>query len=89
MERQSLDRWDGGLGLTLWASESCARRRSWPAPPGSIAVNFIGEPQAVRCGPWICVSSTASPQFGALSSPASQPAALDLKGSDAVTLIST
>jgi hypothetical protein len=30
-----------------------------------------------------------SPQFGALSSPASQPAAFDLKGSDAVTLIST
>jgi len=31
----------------------------------------------------------ASPQFGALSSPASQPAAFDFKGSDAVTLIST
>jgi len=24
---------------------------------GSIADNFIGEPQAVHCGPWFCVSS--------------------------------
>jgi hypothetical protein len=64
-------------------------RKSWPNAPGSIAVSFIGEPQAVHCGPWFCESSMASPQFGALSSPASQPAAFDLKGSDAVTLIST
>jgi hypothetical protein len=56
----------------------------------SIAVSFIGEPQAVHCGPWLCLSSMpCSPQFGALSSPASQPAAFDFKGSDAVTLIST
>jgi hypothetical protein len=32
-------------------------RRSWANPLGSIAVNFIGEPQAVHCGPWFCVSS--------------------------------
>jgi hypothetical protein len=24
---------------------------------GSIAVSFIGEPQAVHCGPWFCISS--------------------------------
>jgi hypothetical protein len=30
---------------------------SWPNPPGSIAVNVIGEPQAVHCGPGFCVSS--------------------------------
>jgi hypothetical protein len=32
-------------------------RKSWPSALGSIAVNFIGEPQAVHCGPWFCVSS--------------------------------
>jgi hypothetical protein len=32
-------------------------RRSWPNALGSIAVNFIGEPHAVHCGPWFCVSS--------------------------------
>jgi hypothetical protein len=26
---------------------------------GSIATNFIGEPQAVHCGPWFCLSSKA------------------------------
>jgi hypothetical protein len=56
---------------------------------GSIAVNFMGEPQAVHCGPWFCVSSMALPQFGALSSPASQPVAFDFNGSDATTLLST
>ena len=51
---------------------------------------LIGEPQAVHCGPRFCVSSIASlPQFGALSSPVSQPVASDLKGSDAMMLIST
>jgi hypothetical protein len=69
-------------------------RKSWPVLLGSIAVNFIGEPQAAHCGPWFCVSSmccspAVSPQFGALSSPATQPAAFDLKGSDAMTFIST
>jgi hypothetical protein len=58
------------------------------------AAESIGEPQAVHCGPWFCVSSMrrfpeVSPQFGVLSSPASQPAAFDLKGSDAMTLVST
>jgi hypothetical protein len=38
---------------------------------------------------FVCRALYLPPQFGALSSPASQPAALDLKGSDAVTLIST
>jgi hypothetical protein len=43
----------------------------------------------VHCGPWFCVSSMrCSPQFGVLSSPASQPVAFDFKGSDAMTLIS-
>jgi hypothetical protein len=32
-------------------------RRSWPNAPGSIAVNFIGDPHAVHCGPWFCLSS--------------------------------
>jgi hypothetical protein len=31
-------------------------RRSWPDALGSIAVSFIGDPQAVHCGPWFCVS---------------------------------
>jgi hypothetical protein len=52
--------------------------KSWPIWLGSIAVSFMGEPQAVHCGPWFCVSSIASlPQFGALSSTSSQPAAFD------------
>jgi hypothetical protein len=34
-------------------------RKSWPDAPGSTAVSFIGEPQAVHCGPWFCVSSMA------------------------------
>ena len=28
---------------------------------GSIAESFIGEPQAVHCGPWFCVSSMRQP----------------------------
>jgi hypothetical protein len=46
-------------------------RKSWPNALGSIAVNFIGEPQAVQHGPWFCESSIRrSPrrrpsQFGA------------------------
>lgn len=61
---------------------------------GSIAVNLMGEPQAVHCGPWFCESSMGyfseiGAQPGVPGSPASQPAALDLKGSDAITLIST
>jgi hypothetical protein len=32
-------------------------RRSWPSPPGSIAVNVIGESQSMHCGLWFCVSS--------------------------------
>jgi hypothetical protein len=36
----------------------------------------------------MCCSPEVSPQFGVLSSPASQPAAFDLKGSDAMTLVS-
>jgi hypothetical protein len=31
----------------------------WPKAPGSIAVSFMGEPQAVHCGPWVCLSSMA------------------------------
>ena len=36
-----------------------------------------------------CSSRSRQPQFGVLSSPASQPAAFDLKGSDAMTDVST
>ena len=61
---------------------------------GSIAASLMGEPQAVHCGPWFCASSMGqsseiSAQPGVPGSPASQPAALELKGSDAITLIST
>ena len=43
-------------------------RKSWPNALGSIAVNLIGEPQVVHCGPWFCVSrmcwpSGRSPEF--------------------------
>jgi hypothetical protein len=43
-------------------------RKSWPNELGSIAVNFIGEPQVVHCGPWFCTSSIGfpSPSAGAL-----------------------
>ena len=27
--------------------------------PGSITANLMGEPQAVHCGPWFCLSSNA------------------------------
>ena len=68
--------------------------KSWPGMLGSIAVNLMGEPQAVHCGPWFCASSMGyfseiGDQPGVPGSPASQPAALELKGSDAMTLIST
>src|ERR1700693_2903983 len=56
-------------------------RKSWPNELGSIAVKLIGEPQAVHCGPWFCVSSMVAPQFGALSSPASHPREADFIGS--------
>jgi hypothetical protein len=43
-------------------------RKSWPTLLGSIAESFIGEPQAVHCGPWFCpssmsVSSVRRPEF--------------------------
>src|ERR1700675_3265598 len=61
-------------------------RKSWPNVLGSIAANLIGEPQAVHCGPWFCVASIrCSPQFGALSSPASHPTEADFMGSLATT----
>jgi hypothetical protein len=74
---------------TLLHSGQVNVRKSWPVLLGSIAESFIGEPQAVHCGPWFCLSSMALPQFGALSSPESHPTAFDVKGSDAMTLIST
>ena len=42
-------------------------RKSWPTnASGSIAVNFIGEPQAVHSGPRVCASTNVSPlQLGA------------------------
>jgi hypothetical protein len=42
---------------TLLHSWQVNVRKSWPNALGSIAVNLIGEPQAVHCGPWFCVSS--------------------------------
>jgi hypothetical protein len=36
-------------------------RKSWLNVLGSIAVNLIGEPQAIHCGPWFCVSSMHCP----------------------------
>jgi hypothetical protein len=36
-------------------------RKSWLDVLGSIAVNLIGEPQAMHCGPWFCVSSMRCP----------------------------
>jgi hypothetical protein len=50
----------------------------------------MGEPQAVHCGPWVCVSSKCcSPQFGALSCPASHSAEADSIGSAATTSLCT
>jgi len=50
----------------------------------------MGEPQAVHCGPWVCVSSKCcSPQFGALSCPTSHPAEADSIGSAATTSLCT
>jgi hypothetical protein len=76
-----------------WTFLQCGQvnvRRSWPVSLGSIAASFMGEPQAVHSGPWFCMSSMCCPpQFGALGCPESQPAASDLKGSDAMTLVST
>jgi hypothetical protein len=82
------------LSMTCrWTLLHCGQvkvRRSRPVLLGSIADSFIGEPQAVHCGPWFCTSSMRrSSQFGVLSSPESHPTASDLKGSDAMTLIST
>jgi hypothetical protein len=56
---------------------------------GSIAVNCIGESQrrTVALG-FVCPARRCA-QFGAISSPASQPAAVGVMGSDAMTLIST
>jgi hypothetical protein len=46
---------------TLLHSGQVNVRKSWPNALGSIAVNLIGEPQAVHCGPWFCVSSMVAP----------------------------
>jgi hypothetical protein len=46
---------------TLLHSGQVNVRKSWPNVLGSIAVNLIGEPQAVHCGPWFCVSSMVAP----------------------------
>jgi hypothetical protein len=34
---------------------------------GSITVNLMGEPQAVHCGPWFCLSSMGCSLKSALS----------------------
>jgi hypothetical protein len=82
--------------MCRWTLLHCEQenvRKSWPVLLGSIAVNLIGEPQAVHCGPWFCVSSIVTllnsrsvrrPRF------AGEPAGrIRLKGSDAMTLVST
>jgi hypothetical protein len=46
---------------TLLHSGQLNVRKSWPGELGSIAVSFIGEPQAVHCGPWFCASSMRQP----------------------------
>jgi hypothetical protein len=74
---------------TLLHSGQVNVRKSWPNVLGSIAVNLIGEPQAVHCGPWLCVEHVLLPQFGALSSPASQPTENDFMGSLATTSFCT
>jgi hypothetical protein len=75
---------------TLLHSGQVNDRKSWPNVLGSIAVNLIGEPQAVHCGPWFCISSMMlPPQFGALSSPASHPTEVDFIGSLAMTSFCT
>jgi hypothetical protein len=53
---------------TLLHSGQVNVRKSWPNVLGSIAVNLIGEPQAVHCGPCFvcraCVApSVRSPEF--------------------------
>lgn len=47
-------------------------RKSWPKELGSIAVNFIGEPQVVHCGPWFCTSSMGFPSRSAGALPSSR-----------------
>jgi len=76
---------------TLLHSGQVNVRKSWPNVLGSIAVNLIGEPQAVHCGPWFWVSSMCClpPQFRALSSPASRPTEADFIGSLAMTSFCT
>jgi hypothetical protein len=76
---------------TLLHSGQVNVRKSWPNVLGSIAVNLIGEPQAVHCGPWFWVSSMCGlpPQFRALSSPASHPTEADFIGSLAMTSFCT
>jgi hypothetical protein len=75
---------------TLLHNGQAKVRRSWPHMLGSIAVNLIGEPQAVHCGPWFCLSSMRwSLQVGALSSLASHPTDADFIGSPATTSLRT
>jgi hypothetical protein len=46
---------------TLLQCEQVNVRKSWPVSLGSIAVSFMGEPQAVHSGPWFWTSSTGVP----------------------------
>ena len=48
-------------------------RKSWPNVLGSIAANLIGEPQAVHCGPWFCVSSMVAPSVRGPEFPGKPP----------------
>ena len=58
---------------TLLHSGQVNVRKSWPNVLGSIAVNLIGEPQAVHCGPWFCVSSMIWPSVRSPEFPGKPP----------------
>jgi len=58
---------------TLLHSGQVNVRKSWPNVLGSIAVNLIGEPQAVHCGPWFCVSSMVAPSVRSPEFPGKPP----------------
>ena len=65
------------LSITCrWTLLQCGQanvRKSWPNALGSIAVNLIGEPQAVHCGPWFCVSSMVAPSVRSPEFPGKPP----------------
>ena len=65
---------------TLWHCGQANVRRSCPNALGSIAVNLIGEPQAVHSGPWFCVSSMVAPSVRSPEFPSKPPQVSRLHG---------